>query len=218
MKNIDEAIVDFKNAKARFTAVESAIDDNRAKQAELRLFIKDANTKIDSMSGAALSMEIDEAMNARQVARELPGKVQDAKSLLDALEKDDERHWPELRAAHAEYFNSLGALQAKYINLVNNEISNNHKKVTDKLLPHLGGLAELAALKKVSEGEAAAIEWVKGELLKLVESAMSNVDINKIGVRMDVLAMVREDISCKYNAEIKAAGSPGFQHKIRHNK
>ncbi|MFB2962827.1 hypothetical protein ACE1BM_24515 [Aeromonas jandaei] len=218
MNYVDEAILSFTDAKSRFETSVANMDTIRNKQAELKAMIADAKDKLDNWEAVAPSAGVAEAMADRQSSRELGHQIEDAKELLEALHIDDECHWPDLANTHAGLVNARNELRYEYKRLVNAEITGRLEKVTAKLLPHIGGLAELAVIKKIAEGEGAAIAWAQAEFLALLKPTMNSVDVNNVGVRMDVINIMNEHVDTKYHHEISKGKSPGYRHKVWHMK
>ncbi|MFM5237562.1 hypothetical protein ACEUAP_09175 [Aeromonas veronii] len=218
MDYVDEAILSFTDAKSRFETSVVNMDTIRNKQAELKAMIADAQNKLDNWEALAPSAGVAEAMADRQSSRELAHQIEDAKELLEALKIDDECHWPDLANAHAVLVNARNELRYEYKHLVNAEITGRIEMVTAKLLPHIGGLAELAVIKKIAEGEEAAIAWAQAEFMKLLKPVMDNVDTDKTGVRMDIAGILNEQVNTKYHHEISKGSSPAYRSKIKHMK
>ncbi|QFI54786.1 hypothetical protein [Aeromonas simiae] len=218
MNHIEKAVSDLEHSKSRFNASASEMDAIRNKQAELKAMIADAKSKLDNWKVLAPSAGVAEAMADRQSSRDLANHMEDASELLEALKIDDECHWPDLANAHAALENARNKLRYEYKRLANAEITGRIKMVTAKLLPHIGGLAELAVIKKIAEGEEAAIAWAQAELMKLLKPAMDNVDTDKTGVRMDIAEMLTEQVNTKYHHEISKGSSPAYKCKVNHMK
>ncbi|QTL95324.1 hypothetical protein [Aeromonas jandaei] len=218
MSHIENVVKYLEDAKSRFHASESELDEIRNKQAELKAMIAEAKAKLDNWMAVAPADGIAEAMADRQSSRELAHQVEDARELLKALLIDDECHWLDLANAHSGVLAASNELRYEYKRLVSAEINGRIEKVTDKLRTHVGGLAELAAIKKIAEGEEAALAWAKTEFIKLLKPAMDNVDVNSVGVRMDIAAVMSVQVTTKYPNEIQNASSFGYKHKVRNMK
>lgn len=218
MNHIEKAVSDLEYSKSRFNASASEMDAIRNKQAELKAMIADAKSKLDNWKVLAPSAGVAEAIADRQSSRDLANHMEDARELLEALKIDDECHWPDLANVHAALVNARNELRYEYKRLVNAEITSRIEMVTAKLLPHIGGLAELAVIKKIAEGEDAAIAWAQAEFMKLLKPVMDNVDTDKAGVRMDIAEMLNEQVNTKYHHEISKGSSPAYRSKIKHMK
>ncbi|MFM5359688.1 hypothetical protein ACET98_01045 [Aeromonas veronii] len=218
MNHIEKAVSDLEHSKYRFNASSSEMDAIRNKQAELKAMIADATIKLDNWEVISPSAGIAEAMADRQSSRDLANHMEDARELLEALKIDDECHWPDLANAHAALVNARNELRYEYKRLVNAEITSRIEMVTAKLLPHIGGLAELAVIKKIAEGEESAIAWAQAEFMKLLKPVMDNVDTDKTGVRMDIAEILNEQVNSKYHHEISKGSSPAYRSKIKHMK
>lgn len=218
MDYVDEAILSFTDTKSRFETSVVNMDTIRNKQAELKAMIADAQNKLDNWEALAPSVGVAEAMADRQSSRELVHQIEDAKELLEALKIDDECYWPDLANAHAKLVNARNELRYEYKRLASAEISGRIETVTAKLQPHIGGLAELAVIKKIAEGEEVAIAWAQAEFMKLLKPVMDNVDTDKTGVRMDIAEMLNEQVNTKYHHEISKGSSPAYRSKIKHMK
>ncbi len=218
MNHIEKAVSNLEHSKYRFNASASEMDAIRNKQAELKAMIADAKIKLDNWEVISPSAGIAEAMADRQSSRDLANHIEDASELLEALKIDDECHWPDLANAHAALVNARNELRYEFKRLVNAEITSRIEMVTAKLLPHIGGLAELAVIKKIAEGEESAIAWAQAEFMKLLKPVMDNVDTDKTGVRMDIAEMLNEQVNTKYHHEISKGSSPAYRSKIKHMK
>lgn len=218
MSHIEKAVSNFDDAKSRFNASEAEMDAIRNKKAELKSIIADAKNKLDNWEVISPSAGIAEAMADRQSSRDLANQMEDAKALLEVLRINDECHWPDLANAHAGLVNARNELCYEYKRLVSVEISGRIEQVTAKLLPHIGELAELVAIKKIAEGEETAISWVQAEFLKFLKPAMDSVDTDKVGVRMDVASIINKQVNTKYHHEISKGSSPAYRSKVNHMK
>ncbi|RKJ89768.1 hypothetical protein D6R50_11060 [Aeromonas veronii] len=214
MSHIDDFVKHLERAKSLFNAHEAELDEIRNKQAELKAMIAEAKAKLDNWEALAPADGIAAAMADRQSSRELAHQVEDARDLLKALRIDDECHWLDLANARATLVNTGNELRFEYKRLVSTEINGRLEKVADKLRSHVGGLAELAAIKKIAGGEEDAIAWAQAEFMKLLKPAMDSVDVNSVGIRMDIAAVMNEKVTTKYHHEIKRASSPGYRHKV----
>jgi hypothetical protein len=218
MSHIEKAVSNFDDTWSRFNTSEAEMDTIRNKQAELKAMITDAKIKLDNWEVISPSAGIAEAMADRQSSRDLANQMEDAKALLEVLRINDECHWPDLANAHVGLVNARNELRYEYKRLVSVEISGRIEQVTAKLLPHIGELAELVAIKKIAEGEETAIAWVQAEFLKLLKPAMDYVDTDKVGVRMDVASIMNKQVNTKYHHEISKGSSPAYRSKVNHMK
>ncbi|MFB2832593.1 hypothetical protein ACE1BS_23935, partial [Aeromonas jandaei] len=58
----------------------------------------------------------------------------------------------------------------------------------------------------------------QAEFLALLKPTMNSVDVNNVGVRMDVINIMNEHVDTKYHHEISKGKSPGYRHKVWHMK
>ena len=218
MSHIEKAVSNFDDAKSRFNASEAEMDAIRNKKEELKAMITDAKIKLDNWEVISPSAGIAEAMADRQSSRDLANQMEDAKALLEVLHINDECHWPDLANAHTGLVNARNELRYEYKCLVSTEINGRLEQATVKLLPHIGELAELAAMKKIAEGEETAISWVQAQFMKLLKPAMDCVDMDNAGVRMDVASIINKQVNTKYHHEISKGSSPAYRSKVNYMK